>query len=127
MKAGVCSPQNSTKSFFFLEIGNEHFDRNAFAMFLYHFNAFGEVRSALVQQIIAVYACNHDVIQPPLAYCRSDFPRFENVERSAFDSFPDAAEMASARAHASEDHERRSASAPAFAGVGAVRLFADGY
>ena len=83
-----------------------------------------EMRSATVVEIVPIDRSDDDMGKPKLRHGLPDMLGFVRIER-ARQARLHVAERASARAGVAHDHERGVRLVPAFADIGAARLFAD--
>ena len=106
------------------KIGGEDFDgglRSRTPQCLDHFD---ELPGPAIGQVIAVNRGDHDVLQPQLRRSHGGMFRFQRINAARHPGL-DVAERTGAGANVTQDHHRGVFLGPAFADIGASRLFAN--
>ena len=108
----------------FQEIGRQNFNRGARCAVTDGADGLGEVFGPAIVQIVAVHRGDDHMFQTQLADRMGHLARLKRVQRLRL-ARRDIAKGAAARAYLAHDHHGGVALAPAFADIGAARLFAD--
>mmetsp|Transcript_13557 Transcript_13557/g.21655 ORF Transcript_13557/g.21655 Transcript_13557/m.21655 type:complete len:274 (+) Transcript_13557:4607-5428(+) len=109
------------------EIRRQNFDGCVGAAVPDGANSLGKVISAAVLHVIAIHRRDHHVVQAQFFHRKGHAPRFKRIQVLGRLARRDIAKGAGAGADFAHDHHGRVALAPAFADIGAPRLFADGH
>ncbi len=107
------------------EIGGQDFDRRIRRRATQRLDHLDELRCTAVGQVVAIDRGDDDMLQAELGRRLGSMFGLERIDRARHSRL-DVAKGAGPRADIAEDHYRGVLLGPAFANIGARRLFADG-
>ena len=108
----------------FQEIGRQNLDGGVWGAVTDRADGLGKMFGPAIRQVVAVHRGDDHVVQTQLLHGIGHATRLERIQRVR-PAGGDVAEGAAAGADVAHDHHGGVTLAPAFAGIGATRLFAD--